>query len=462
MSAPESTRPFDDLSDDALLTRVDVTYVGSNAALAHWLSLVAELDRRRLWAHDGHNGLASWLRWKYRLCRQTSKEKARVARGSRVWPMAFAAFAAGDISYTALRHIVRMPAHDPDTEASLVVLARHAPADDVARVVNGALAMHRDRVGDPAGGHERDGNDDGDGDGDGNGDRDDARDRERAARDPFEQRRFWAAKTFDGFVTGGFLLAPAEGALLRCALDMFLDGRHPGTPRPDTAEGVAAATLFEPTADADTGAPCPDTAEGVAAATPGGASVDPRSIDQRRADAFTEMVCAFLAGGEPDTTGSDRHTLNVLCELDRLLAARDHPGPAAETLDGTPLSAAQLEQLRCDSTLVRVVTNNGRILDIGTRERTIPPALRKKLLLRDRGCRFPGCPHTRWIDAHHITWVRDAGTTDAGNLLLLCGFHHRLIHHDRWTVSGNPDLGAITFHRPDGTPVPHVPTRRAA
>ena len=84
------------------------------------------------------------------------------------------------------------------------------------------------------------------------------------------------------------------------------------------------------------------------------------------------------------------------------------------------------------------------------------------LLLRDRGCTYPGCPHTRWIDAHHVTWVSHGGRTDTQNLVLLCGFNHHLVHDKRWTITGDPEARTLTFHRPDGTPIPRVPERRAA
>jgi hypothetical protein len=133
-----------------------------------------------------------------------------------------------------------------------------------------------------------------------------------------------------------------------------------------------------------------------------------------------------------------------------------------ETLDGASLPYRTAQRLMCDATFVRVITNDGRITDIGTRDRNIGPGLRKKLLLRDRGCVFPGCPHHRWVDAHHIVPVLDHGPTDAENLVLLCGFHHHLIHDKGWTITGNPEHGPVTFVRPDGRPLPTSPPLRHA
>ena len=73
------------------------------------------------------------------------------------------------------------------------------------------------------------------------------------------------------------------------------------------------------------------------------------------------------------------------------------------------------------------------MLDVGRKTRTIPPAVRRALEARDRGCRFPGCG-LRFTDAHHIKHWADGGETKLGNLLLLCSHHHRLLHEEGWKV----------------------------
>jgi hypothetical protein len=73
------------------------------------------------------------------------------------------------------------------------------------------------------------------------------------------------------------------------------------------------------------------------------------------------------------------------------------------------------------------------VLDVGRKTRTIPSALRRALEARDRGCRFPGCG-LRFTDAHHVTHWADGGETKLSNCLLLCHFHHRLVHEGGWSV----------------------------
>jgi hypothetical protein len=70
---------------------------------------------------------------------------------------------------------------------------------------------------------------------------------------------------------------------------------------------------------------------------------------------------------------------------------------------------------------------------------------------RDLECRFPGCGARRFTQAHHIVWWERGGRTDPDNLLLVCTFHHRLVHEYGWVVRRDPD-GTVTWFHPGGTP----------
>ncbi len=50
-------------------------------------------------------------------------------------------------------------------------------------------------------------------------------------------------------------------------------------------------------------------------------------------------------------------------------------------------------------------------------------------------------------------WLH-GGRTDVDNLVLICSFHHRLIHDHGYRIHRLPDRWE--FLRPDGTPIPAV------
>src|SRR5207244_4999931 len=87
-------------------------------------------------------------------------------------------------------------------------------------------------------------------------------------------------------------------------------------------------------------------------------------------------------------------------------------------------------------------------LDVGRASYTVPMPMRRALVARDRGCAFPICDRpAAWAEAHHVKHWIDGGETRLDNLVLLCGHHHRLVHHGGWTVAIGED-GLPTFTPP--------------
>src|SRR6266478_7484459 len=111
------------------------------------------------------------------------------------------------------------------------------------------------------------------------------------------------------------------------------------------------------------------------------------------------------------------------------------------------VSAETSRRLACDAS--RVVMRHdaqGHVVEIGARTRTIPPALRRALDHRDRGCRFPGCG-VRFGQGHHIRhWAQD-GPTTLSNLAMLCRRHHRAVHEEGYQVDRQRDGELSTLTR---------------
>jgi hypothetical protein len=123
--------------------------------------------------------------------------------------------------------------------------------------------------------------------------------------------------------------------------------------------------------------------------------------------------------------------------LDRL---RGHHGVAARTLSGHDLSPALAAAFLCDSTMRRVVAAGSTILDHGRAHTTVPTAIRDAVVLRDRHCRFRGCRRTvDWCEVHHITHRSRGGTDRVDNCVLLCAYHHHVLHRPGWSAHLEPD-----------------------
>ncbi|TVR54911.1 MAG: HNH endonuclease, partial [Gemmatimonadales bacterium] len=134
------------------------------------------------------------------------------------------------------------------------------------------------------------------------------------------------------------------------------------------------------------------------------------------------------------------------------------PGPAPRSFleDGTRVSAETSRRLCCDAAVVQVHRGpDGSVLDVGRKTRTIPPALRRALEVRDGGCRFPGCG-LRFTEGHHIVHWGDGGETKLSNLVLLCRFHHRAVHEEGFRVRMGRDGQSVRFFDPLGWPLPDM------
>jgi hypothetical protein len=167
----------------------------------------------------------------------------------------------------------------------------------------------------------------------------------------------------------------------------------------------------------------------------------------RRADALVLMAEGFLASEQSSLTGGDRQ--QIVVHVDAQTLKHDHAG-RCELEEGPGIAAETARRLACDASLVMLIENEqGEPLNVGRKTRTIPPALRRALNARDRGCRFPGCTHTRFVDGHHVQHWAQGGETKLSNLVTLCRFHHRLLHEGQVVVQILDD-GAFRFVRPDG------------
>jgi Domain of unknown function (DUF222)/HNH endonuclease len=171
------------------------------------------------------------------------------------------------------------------------------------------------------------------------------------------------------------------------------------------------------------------------------------------AEALVAMADLALAGSDRHRTGGERY--QVVVHVDALTLAHDVDG-RCELADGRALAAETARRLSCDGSIVDLLERNGEPLSLGRKRRTISPALRRALAARDRGCRFPGCERTRFVDGHHLQHWSQGGETNLDDLVSLCGRHHRLVHERGYCVSFDDD-GEVHFVNQYGIAIPSVP-----
>jgi 5-methylcytosine-specific restriction endonuclease McrA len=341
--------------------------------------------------NNGFRSCAEWLSWRVGLDLGAAREKVRVARALATLPRLAQALAHGELSYAKVRALTRVAT--PETEERLLAIGRAGTAEHVERIVRGWRRMDRKA------------------------------ERDEAARQ-HTSRALYVYPAEDGTVTIRGRLAPEAGALLVKALTAAREALY----QREHARSVDAQ--------------------------PADVSAETPTMAQQQADALQLLAETALHHGIDPGTPAEHY--QVVVHVDGVvLEDADQPGQSVVE-DGTRVSAETSQRLGCDAS--RVVMKHdadGRIFEVGAKTRTIPPALRRALLHRDRSCRFPGC-HGRFCQAHHIRHWAQGGPTTLSNLVLLCRRHHRAVHEEGYQVDRQPD-GELRFRRPDGRVIPNVP-----
>jgi uncharacterized protein DUF222/HNH endonuclease len=200
--------------------------------------------------------------------------------------------------------------------------------------------------------------------------------------------------------------------------------------------------------DPETGQAVITALRAVMTASRAGAS-DERTPPQRRADALGEICHQWMDGSNRPFVAGERPHLTVTVDLDAL---ERRSGRRCELDDVGRIAPEDARRIACDASVSRVITTAPSApVEIGRRTPVVPAALRRAVVVRDAGCRFPGCDRPPgWCDAHHVVHWADGGETALGNLVLLCRSHHRMVH-ERFSLT--VEDGRPAFRRPDGTPL---------
>lgn len=166
---------------------------------------------------------------------------------------------------------------------------------------------------------------------------------------------------------------------------------------------------------------------------------DERTVEQYVHDSITGLirigVRAEVADENSHIVGSREPSVRVLVTATALQS-----GVGAGRIEGgeTPVSIATVERIACaHGTIGLVFDDDGQVLNLGREQRLFSARQRIALAVRDGGCMFTGCDRSpAWCEAHHVEhWHRDAGKTDIADGILLCRYHHLLVHNNNWTIT---------------------------
>jgi hypothetical protein len=409
------------LADGELRDQLLALLAAVNRLNAEVSRRVGAFDARGLPEGDACRTAASWLRAFGRLSGPAAGAQVKRARVLRALPELAAAAASGEVSVEHVNQVVRLAdrvgaAHAAAAESALVAVASVASPERLATACQ-RVVVHVDPDGDQPDAHID------------------------------FQRRAITLSPFDGMVLVRGQLDPEGGAALATALDALMLPSGPD---------------------------------------------DSRSAAQRRADALAELARGALREGRTPTVGGVRPQIAVLltsqaltgrraAAIDGLPAAPEAtalahvaagtdapklpagpgPTPTDELADTSPahlewvgeIADLTAQRIACDADVWRVVLDpaTSQPVNVGRAYRLVPHWIRKALHARDRGCRFPGCnAPVAWTDAHHLLPWAHGGATDVDNLILLCRYHHGIVHEGRWRISIH--AGAVTVTRPEGRP----------
>jgi hypothetical protein len=87
--------------------------------------------------------------------------------------------------------------------------------------------------------------------------------------------------------------------------------------------------------------------------------------------------------------GGERPHVDVTIDLESL---ERRAGRRCELTDAGTIAPEATRRLACDARISRVICDARSVpLELGRTTKVVPAPLRRAVVVRDRGCRFPGC-----------------------------------------------------------------------
>ncbi|MBX0301682.1 HNH endonuclease [Cryobacterium sp. 1639] len=178
------------------------------------------------------------------------------------------------------------------------------------------------------------------------------------------------------------------------------------------------------------------------------AAAQGRTTDQRRADAYRDLL---LDGIGPNGLGHGiRGTVHLTVPALTLLGRSDEPAILEGYGPIDPETARRIAGTATSWTRILTHPETGCRLSMG-REQYAPPAdMRRYLQARDHTCQGIGCTRRATLsEIDHTRPWNTGGSTDVDNLVHLCKPCHRLKHQSSFHTSQGPG-GTLTWTTPGG------------
>ena len=398
--------PLEDLSAEELEQRIAELSAHIDAATFRLLSLILQYDQRLAWAAGGFRSCAHWLSFRTGVDLGASRERVRVARALAELPCISAAFERAELSYSKVRAITRIA--DAESEQDWLAVSLEATAAQLEKLVRACRRAGQAGLEQANQKHEA-----------------------RYLRYHFDEQ---------GMLVLHGRLPPEMGAAVVKALEAAGDAIY--AEPPEAEPDVSAETL-------EVGRTTWEAHSGLEVVVR-----DSSTAEQRAADALVLMSRCALDQGLKQGTLADKY--QVMVHVDAAVLANPSQEGRSEVVQAGGVSAETCRRLACDAGVVTITQGDGGELNVGRRTRKLNAPLRRALHSRDATCQFPGCTHTRFLEAHHVRHWAAGGETTLENMVLTCGFHHRLIHEGGFSVEAEVE-GGFVFCTPGGRALEPAP-----
>jgi len=349
------------------------------------IRLLPAFDRHKAWAKDGQRSCTAWLNTHCGMSLSAAHDRCRVAYALEELPVITQLFTLGELSWSKVRALTRIATPENEQELAGQALLMSASAiEQLARQyrcvsTRGQLNKENEN-----------------------------------SNTQFENRKVHYRFDNQGMVSIHASLPPLEGAAVLKSLARMEDEIFTDTHGKLSEHGITGTSYRSQ-------------------------KEDPTRLSalQLRADALCLMAKKHLATEPLDIRTADRYQVVVHVDASTLSGSvtNDSQLPSVCHIENGPaISANTARRITDDCSVIPIFMQHGEPLSIGRKSRVWSSAITRAILARDQHCQFPGCSCSRHTHIHHIKHWAQGGETSAENGVLLCGFHHRLMHEENYTI----------------------------